>query len=265
MKRKSREPEEQYPAQHASSEQQQQQQNYWNPDDPEQQKYWEQYYQQYYAAYYQQQQQTQQPLWYDPSGNYNTVGKNLAPDVIAVTADPATLRKQQEELERQQEAAQKALALEMPKIKMPKAPTVHRAAGGEIWEDQTLLDWDPNDYRLFVGDLGPECTDDALTQAFRKYQTFSKARVVHDKRSGKPRGYGFVSFRGAEDYQRAFREMNGKYVAGRPIKLKPSNWKNRTVTQNAAKKLNKFGYAAMIRNATGNSSTQHQSLSTVKK
>ena len=34
-----------------------------------------------------------------------------------------------------------------------------RVAGGEVWEDKTLLDWDINDYRLFCGDLGNDVTD----------------------------------------------------------------------------------------------------------
>ncbi len=32
-------------------------------------------------------------------------------------------------------------------------PTVLRRAAGKIWEDQTLLDWDPTHKRLFIGDL----------------------------------------------------------------------------------------------------------------
>ena len=34
-----------------------------------------------------------------------------------------------------------------------------RVAGGEVWEDKTLLEWDINDYRLFCGDLGNDVTD----------------------------------------------------------------------------------------------------------
>ncbi len=52
--------------------------------------------------------------------------------------------------------------------------------------------------------------DDALTRAFNKYPSFQKAKVVRDKRSGKSRGYGFISFKDSQDYIRAMREMNGK-------------------------------------------------------
>lgn len=51
--------------------------------------------------------------------------------------------------------------------------------------------------------------DDVLVRAFNKYPSFQKAKVIRDKRSGKTRGYGFVSFKDSQDYIRAMREMNG--------------------------------------------------------
>lgn len=102
-----------------------------------------------------------------------------------------------------------------------------RVAAGMVWEDPTLAEWDPNDFRLFCGDLGNEVSDDTLTRAFSRYPSFQKAKVIVDKRSGKSRGYGFVSFSDPSDFTRAIREMNGKYIGNRPIKLKKSDWKNR--------------------------------------
>ncbi|CAJ0828326.1 1892_t:CDS:2 [Entrophospora sp. SA101] len=100
-------------------------------------------------------------------------------------------------------------------------------AGGEVWEDSTLLEWDSNDYRLFCGDLGNEVTDDMLYKAFSKYSSIQKAKVIRDKRTGKSKGYGFVSFKDADEFVKAWKEMNGKYVGNRPIKLRKSNWKDR--------------------------------------
>merc|ERR1719389_175009 len=104
-----------------------------------------------------------------------------------------------------------------------------RKASGKIWRDPTLEDWPKEDYRLFCGDLGNEVTDDLLANAFRKYSSFQKAKVIRDKRTGKTKGYGFVSFSAPEDMVAALRDVNGRYVGNRPVRLKKSNWKDKGI------------------------------------
>uniref|UniRef100_A0A7S3XB15 RRM domain-containing protein n=1 Tax=Strombidinopsis acuminata TaxID=141414 RepID=A0A7S3XB15_9SPIT len=115
----------------------------------------------------------------------------------------------------------------------PAAPTAEsstlRKASGKIWRDPTLDDWPKEDYRLFCGDLGNEVTDDLLANAFRKYSSFQKAKVIRDKRTGKTKGYGFVSFSAPEDMVAALRDVNGRYVGNRPVRLKKSNWKDKSI------------------------------------
>lgn len=67
----------------------------------------------------------------------------------------------------------------------------------------------PDDFRIFCGDLGNEVNDDILARAFSRFPSFLKAKVIRDKRTGKTKGYGFVSFKDPSDYVRAMREMNG--------------------------------------------------------
>jgi len=94
-----------------------------------------------------------------------------------------------------------------------------------------------------VGDLGPEVNERDLALAFTKYKSFQKARVVRDKTTGKSKGFGFLSFKDPDDYLKAMREMQGQYVGSRPIKLRKSNWKERSV---AVKDLRKtFGGAIL--------------------
>ncbi|KAG2243515.1 hypothetical protein Bca52824_094635 [Brassica carinata] len=50
-------------------------------------------------------------------------------------------------------------------------------------------------YNIFVGDLGPDVTDAALYQSFSVFSTCSDARVMWDQKTGRSRGFGFVSFR----------------------------------------------------------------------
>ncbi|CAG6016123.1 unnamed protein product [Menidia menidia] len=118
-----------------------------------------------------------------------------------------------------------------------------RTAAGTSWEDASLLEWNPDDFRIFCGDLGNEVNDDILARAFSRYPSFLKAKVVRDKRTGKTKGYGFVSFKDPNDYVRAMREMNGKYVGSRPIKLRKSMWKDRNmeVVRKKQKEKKKLG------------------------
>ena len=46
---------------------------------------------------------------------------------------------------------------------------VVRTGGGQIWEDETLKDWDPNDYRVFCGDLGNDVTDEVNPNSSKKH------------------------------------------------------------------------------------------------
>lgn len=68
-----------------------------------------------------------------------------------------------------------------------------------------LLAW----FRLFVGDLSNDVSDDVLTNAFNKYTSFTKARVIRDRLSQKAK-YGFVAFSDPEDFLKAWKEMDGK-------------------------------------------------------
>jgi len=116
-----------------------------------------------------------------------------------------------------------------------KAPTVVRQGGGQTWQDSTLLEWDPSHFRLFVGNLAGEVTDDSLLKAFSKYPSVKKARVVRDKRTTKSKGYGFVAFADGDEYFRAAREMQGKYIGSHPVLLKRSNTEIKPVVVGGSK------------------------------
>uniref|UniRef100_A0A0G4FGK3 RRM domain-containing protein n=1 Tax=Chromera velia CCMP2878 TaxID=1169474 RepID=A0A0G4FGK3_9ALVE len=115
-----------------------------------------------------------------------------------------------------------------------------RKAAGKIWNDKTLDDWPEEDYRVFIGDLGNEVTDDVLANSFRKFESFQKCRVVRDKRTGKSKGFGFVSFRNGEDFLKALDTMQGQYVGNRPIKVTRSKWKDREIDSERNQKMNEL-------------------------
>lgn len=85
-----------------------------------------------------------------------------------------------------------------------------RVAGGTVWEDASLNDWEDDDFRIFCGDLGNDVNDDLLQRTFNKFASFQRAKVIRDKRTGKSKGYGFVSFKEPADFIRAMKEMDGE-------------------------------------------------------
>ncbi|KAF2766539.1 RNA-binding domain-containing protein [Teratosphaeria nubilosa] len=111
-----------------------------------------------------------------------------------------------------------------------KSKTVIRKGGGQTWEDQSLLEWDPTQFRIMVGNLAGEVTDESLAKAFDKYGV-SKARVIRDKRTTKSKGYGFVSFTDGEQGFKAAREMVGKYIGSHPVTIQRSKTDIKPVVQ----------------------------------
>ncbi|XP_059634690.1 oligouridylate-binding protein 1-like [Cornus florida] len=76
-------------------------------------------------------------------------------------------------------------------------------------------------FNIFVGDLSPEVTDATLFACFSVYHSCSDARVMWDQKTGRSRGFGFVSFRNQQDAQTAINDLNGKWLGSRQIRC---NW-----------------------------------------
>lgn len=83
----------------------------------------------------------------------------------------------------------------------------------------------PKHFRLFVGNLGADASDAILSAAFSKYTSLSYVKVPMDPRTKENKGFGFVAFALSDDYLKAFKEMNGKYVGLRPVQLKRAEGK----------------------------------------
>lgn len=127
----------------------------------------------------------------------------------------------------------------------PPPPTkntksIQRAAAGKSWVDPSLADWPENDYRLFVGNLSKDISDDQLLQHFNgKYPSVAMARVVRNQKTGDSKGFGFVSFLQPLECARAMREMDQSWLSSRPIRVKRSDWKDRNLNVQRKKEKKK--------------------------
>ncbi|KAE8700718.1 Oligouridylate-binding protein 1A [Hibiscus syriacus] len=84
-------------------------------------------------------------------------------------------------------------------------------------------------FNIFVGDLSPEVTDAMLYACFSVYQSCSDARVMWDQKTGRSRGFGFVSFRNQKDAQSAINDLSGKWLGSRQIRC---NWATKGASGN---------------------------------
>ena len=72
---------------------------------------------------------------------------------------------------------------------------------------------------IYVGNLSFEVTTEDLRQAFEAYGEVASANVIRDKYSGQSRGFGFVEMPNDDEGQTAIKNLNGKELSGRQIKV----------------------------------------------
>ncbi|MGB7575075.1 MAG: RNA-binding protein [Thermodesulfobacteriota bacterium] len=72
---------------------------------------------------------------------------------------------------------------------------------------------------ICVGNLSFEVTVETLRQAFEAFGQVSSARIVKDKYSGQPRGFGFVEMPDQARGQAAIENLNGKELLGRQMNV----------------------------------------------
>ena len=123
--------------------------------------------------------------------------------------------KQQSGYEFQQHKMNAAVAAQGGRQKAPASKVAIRRAGGKTWRDDTLEQWPEGDFRLFVGNIGNEVTDELLSHSFGRYPSLARAKVIRNKHTNKSKGYAFISFMDPFDCAKALREMSGKYIGNR--------------------------------------------------
>lgn len=72
---------------------------------------------------------------------------------------------------------------------------------------------------VFVGNIPYDMSEEQLIEVFREVGTVVGFRLVFDRETGKPKGYGFCEFEDAETAASAVRNLNEKEVGGRPMRI----------------------------------------------
>jgi RNA recognition motif-containing protein len=73
--------------------------------------------------------------------------------------------------------------------------------------------------KLYVGNLSYKTDESSLTSAFSAFGNVTSAKVITDKMTGRPRGFGFVEMSSEEEANKAIDGMNGKDFDGRTLNV----------------------------------------------
>ena len=72
--------------------------------------------------------------------------------------------------------------------------------------------------RLYVGNLPFSADEESIRQLFaQNNRTVTDVKLITDRDTGRPRGFGFVEMGSHEDAQSAISELNGHSLGGRPL------------------------------------------------
>ena len=74
--------------------------------------------------------------------------------------------------------------------------------------------------RLYVGNLPYSVTELELRDLFASMGTITEAKIVTDRDTGRPRGFGFVEMSTEDEAKKAIEELNGRDVQGRALAVK---------------------------------------------
>ena len=68
---------------------------------------------------------------------------------------------------------------------------------------------------IYVGNLPYSTTPDELQELFSAYGEFAAARIVNDRETGRPKGFGFVEMPNDNEANAAIEALNGNDIGGR--------------------------------------------------
>lgn len=72
---------------------------------------------------------------------------------------------------------------------------------------------------VFVGNIPYEATDEQLKDIFNQAGPVLSFRLVYDRETGKPKGYGFCEYKDQDTAQSAMRNLNGTEIHGRQLRV----------------------------------------------
>jgi cleavage stimulation factor subunit 2 len=78
---------------------------------------------------------------------------------------------------------------------------------------------DKSQRSVFVGNIPYEATEERLKEIFSEVGPVISFKLVYDRETGKPKGYGFCEYADVETALSAMRNLNGVEIGGRTLRV----------------------------------------------
>jgi len=72
---------------------------------------------------------------------------------------------------------------------------------------------------VYVGNIPYSVTEDQLKDIFSQVGPVVSFKIVYDRETGRPKGFGFCEFHDQESAVIAMRNLNGYEIAGRALRV----------------------------------------------
>ncbi|KIC72159.1 Uncharacterized protein PRO82_000111 [Candidatus Protochlamydia amoebophila] len=82
--------------------------------------------------------------------------------------------------------------------------------------------------KIFVGNLSWKTSEEQLKAHFEAFGKVVSAKIVTDQMTGKSKGFGFVEMESANDAENAIRELNGKPLVDRSLRVSLAQERDRS-------------------------------------
>ena len=72
---------------------------------------------------------------------------------------------------------------------------------------------------IYVGNLPYALSDDDLRELFAEFGAVSSSKIISDRETGRSKGFGFVEMPEQAEAEEAIKELDGREVEGRNIRV----------------------------------------------